>query len=556
MSEFSPFKHPYPINEQYSQRTAYFCMEYAIDQALKIYSGGLGYLAGSHMRSAYELKQNLIGIGILWKNGYYDQVRNQDQTMGVLFQERYYNFLQDTGIKFEISVHRSPVKVKVYYLAPDTFGCAPIFFLSTDFDENDYLSRSICHRLYDSNVATKAAQYILLGIGGARLLEILDWEPDNYHFNEAHALPAAYYLYHKLGSIDAVREKLVLTTHTPVPAGNESHNVDLLKGMSFFNDTPLDKVKEISIIENNNLNLTLNSLYFARIANGVSKLHGEVARKMWGNYRDIAPITHITNAQNAKYWADPQLNQALVEDHDAQLLVRKKEMKKRLFEIVADQTGKLYDPDVLTMVWARRFAAYKRADLLLKDMEKFNQLVNNQGRPIQIIWAGKPYPGDHMATEVFNNLVHLSKQYTNIAVLTGYELSLSKTLKQGADVWLNTPRVTREASGTSGMTAAMNGAVNLSTQDGWIPEFGKDGINSFLIPVVDLQLPQHEQDWNDLISLYDILENKVLPIYYDYPEQWLNITKNSMRDVVPYFDSNRMADQYYQLMYQSQLVEA
>ena len=173
---------------------AYFSMEFAVDQPLKIYSGGLGFLAGSHMRSAYTLKQDLVGIGILWKYGYYDQARNPDQTLNVAWTEKSYNFLQDTGIKFQIDIHSAPVWVKVWYLAPETFGTAPIFLLSTDIPENDYISQTITHRLYDANQATKVAQYILLGKGGAKLLDEMNLGRDIYHLNEAHGLPAAFYL--------------------------------------------------------------------------------------------------------------------------------------------------------------------------------------------------------------------------------------------------------------------------------------------------------------------------------------------------------------------------
>jgi starch phosphorylase len=203
---------------------------------------------------------------------------------------------------------------------------------------------------------------------------------------------------------------------------------------------------------------------------------------------------------------------------------------------------------VCTMVWARRLAAYKRADLLARDMERFEELVKSTEQPIQIIWAGKPYPSDEGATGVFNKLVALSRDYDNCAVLTGYELHLSKLLKNGSDIWLNTPRITREASGTSGMTAAMNGSVNLSTHDGWIPEFAVDNVNAFVIPPLDPSLPEHEQDDQDMNHLYEILEDKALPSYYD-KESWWKLVRKSMQDIIPYFNSDRMADEYYELMY-------
>jgi starch phosphorylase len=521
-----------------------------VHQPLKIYSGGLGFLSGSHMRSAYELKQNLIGIGILWKYGYYDQARNQDQTLQVQWNEKIYNFLEDTGIKFQITIHDHPVWVKALYLNPDTFNTAPIFFLSTDLPENDYISQTISHRLYDANVATKVAQFILLGVGGAKLIDELGFNPDVYHLNEAHAISSAFYLHQKYGNLEEVKKRMVFTTHTPEEAGNEKHDIFLCEKMSYFCGMPLDQVRSITGMHDDLFNHSLAALRFARVANGVSALHGEVSRKMWNHYEGIAPITSITNAQNYKYWADSHLYAAMDNNNDDAFEDRKKHLKRRAFDIVADQTGKLFDPAVFTMVWARRFAGYKRADLITRDTERFNALLNNKKYPIQIIWAGKPYPLDYPAISDFNNLIQLSKNYDNLAVCIGYELTLSKRLKQAADVWLNNPRVPREASGTSGMTAAMNGAVNFSTFDGWICEFAQHGQNSFIVPPVDYAaMHTHEQDEYDMNQLFEILEKQILPLYYDNHKAWRQVVKNGMKDVRYQFDSNRMADEYYQLLY-------
>ena len=547
---FTNFKVPFQVDSKYSKKSAYFSMEFAVHQPLKIYSGGLGFLSGSHMRSAYELKQNLIGIGILWKYGYYDQARNQDQTLQVQWNEKIYNFLEDTGIKFQITIHEHPVWVKALYLNPETFKTAPLFFLTTDIPENDYVSQTISHRLYDANVATKVAQFILLGVGGAKLIDELGFNPDVYHLNEAHAISAAFYLHKKFGNIEEVKKRLVFTTHTPEEAGNEKHDIHLCEKMSYFCGMPLDEVRHLTGIHDDQFNHSLAALRFARIANGVSALHGEVSRKMWGGYEGICSITSVTNAQNWKYWADKKMYTAMEENETAAFDDRKRYLKKRAFEIVADQTGKLFDPNVLTIVWARRFAGYKRAELLTRDLDRFNALLSNKNHPVQIIWAGKPYPVDYPAISDFNNLVHLSKNYKNVAVCVGYELALSKSLKQASDVWLNNPRVPREASGTSGMTAAMNGAVNFSTFDGWICEFANHGHNSFIVPSVDYSaMHVHEQDQYDLDQLYEILEKQILPLYYDNPSAWRKVVQNGMKDVRHQFDSNRMADEYYQLLY-------
>lgn len=548
---FENFTMPFSINPEYSKKVAYFSMEFAIDQALKIYSGGLGFLAGSHMRSAYNLKQDLVGIGILWKFGYYDQARNHDQTLQPTWTRKIYSFLEDTGIKFQIEIHSAPVWVKVYYLDPEIFHTAPMFFLSTDVPENDHVSKTICHRLYDANESTKLAQYILLGKGGAKLLDEIKLEREVYHLNEAHGLPAAFYLLEKFGGdLAKVKEKLVFTTHTPEEAGNEKHDIYLCHKMSYFSGLTIDQVRAIEGEEDDRFNHSLCALKMARIANGVSQLHGDVSRKMWYKYDGVCEIKAITNAQEFKYWADKPLYDAKDENDSMLFDFRKKHLKKRMFRIVADQTGNLFDPNVFTIVWARRFAGYKRADLLLHDKERFEKLLYHSKYPVQIIWAGKPYPMDYTAISTFNSLVEESKNHKNMAVLTGYELSLSRSLKQGSDLWLNNPRVPREASGTSGMTASMNGSVNLSTDDGWIPEFAKNGVNGFVVPQADYDnLSVYDQDNFDLENLYQALENEILPMYYDRPDEWRKIQQNAMEDVKKQFNSDRMADEYYTQIY-------
>ncbi|HKH63790.1 MAG TPA: alpha-glucan family phosphorylase [Flavitalea sp.] len=547
---FNNYNVPNNPDQRYSKKIAYFSMEFAVHQPLKIYSGGLGYLSGSHLRSAYELRQNLIGIGILWKYGYYDQARNQDQTLQVTWMEKIYSFLEDTGIKFQITIHDHPVWVKVWYLNPEIFKSAPLFLMSTDLPENDYVSQTITHRLYDANVATKVAQFILLGVGGAKLIDEIGFNPALYHLNEAHGVSAVFYLYKKFGNIGDVKKRLVFTTHTPEEAGNEKHDIHLCEKMSYFCGLGLDEVRKLTGIQDDKFNHSLVALRFAHLANGVSQLHGEVSRAMWEKTEGVCPIIAITNAQNWTYWADKQLYKASADGNDVWWDDRKKYLKKRSFDIVADQTGKIYDPNVFTIVWARRFAGYKRSELITRDMARFEKLLSDTKYPVQIIWAGKPYPMDYPAINEFNNLVHLSKKFKNISVLVGYELTLSKRLKQAADVWLNNPRVPREASGTSGMTAAMNGAVNFSTDDGWIPEFIDHGNNGFVVPKADYaNMNVQEQDQYDLNKLYEILLNEILPLYYDHYDTWRQIAKNGMRDVRLQFESARMASEYYDLLY-------
>jgi glycogen phosphorylase len=546
---------PYTFDERYSKPVAYFSMEFAVDQPLKSYSGGLGFLAGSHLRSAYELKQNFIGIGILWKKGYYDQERNQDQTLKVSFRDKDYFFLTDTKILFPITIHGSRVYVKAFLLKPEVFQSAPLFLLTTDIPENDYLAQTISHRLYDPNETTRIAQSILLGVGGAKLLDILERETEIYHMNEGHALPLCFYLLDKYKDINEVKKRVVFTTHTPEKAGNEEHSVPLLNSMSFFNGLTQKQVEDYVSPENGILNYTLTALRMAKRANGVSQLHGEVSRKMWNGFKNICEITAITNAQNRTYWQDPELFRALESNNDEALVSRKKDLKHKLFRLVANQTGKLFNENILTVVWARRFAGYKRANLMLSDFNRFLRIARNKKYPVQFIWAGKPYPEDFGAINIFNEIYWKTKDLPNCTVVTGYELWLSGHLKKGSDIWLNNPRLYHEASGTSGMTAAMNASINCSIPDGWVPEFSKHGHNSFIIQTAEDSLSVDERDKIEAQNLLDLLEHEVIPTYYDNPSKWIEITKNSMREVLPFFDAGRMAAEYYDKMYQFEYVE-
>jgi len=543
--------HNYDINPKYKKSVAYFSMEFAIAQSLKIYSGGLGFLAGSHMRSAYDLKQNVVGIGLLWSFGYYDQSRNEDRTLRPSFTRKSYYFLEELDVHVTVKVHNEEVRIKAFLLRPDMFGSAPIILLSTDTDENDYLSRTITHKLYDGNERTRVAQEIVLGVGGTRVLEALNHKVDIYHMNEGHALPLVYELYGKhYQTMEELREHVVFTTHTPEAAGNEEHNIHFLHEMGFFNGHSLEKIRELSGYEyDDHFSLTVGALRSSKIANAVSGIHGIVSNKMWAHIDGRCKIISITNAQNKKYWTDKTLIRALDEHEDYEVMARKKHLKKTLFDIVADQTGKMFDPEVLTIVWARRFAEYKRPDLLKYDLERFVKLITDKERPVQIIWAGKPYPFDQGAIDTFNELIRISHHYKNIAVITGYELRLSRMLKQGSDVWLNTPRITREASGTSGMTASMNGSIHFSINDGWHPEFARDGKNAFTIPSADPGLPIEVQDRQDYENMMDILNNKIRPLYYDKPAEWVKIMKNAMSEIEADFDSGRMAAEYYERMY-------
>ncbi|MFT6866552.1 MAG: starch phosphorylase [Cyclobacteriaceae bacterium] len=544
-SKYNKWYHPYEPASEFTKKIAYFSMEYGIHQALKIYSGGLGFLAGSHMRSAFELKQNMIGIGMLWKYGYYDQGRNMDQTLQTNFIEKQYNFLEDSGLEVNVGIwDNQNVKVRAMVLKPEIFGTVPMYLLTTDVEGNDHLSRTITDHLYDANELTRIAQSIVLGIGGAKIVEALGGS-DIYHLNEGHALPAFYYLKDR----GVTKDQMVFTTHTPEKAGNEEHDGNYLNRVGFFGRTLSGEELNKQMVEGGMLSYTVSALRMSKKSNAVSKLHAKVSKDMWKGVDGISDIIPITNAQNQKFWQDTAIQKAWEKKDGQAYKKRKTELKTALFDEVLNQTGKLFDPNVLTIVWARRFAGYKRADLLLYDLDRFEKLAENSKYPVQIIWAGKPYPRDFNAIGVFNHLVQYTKHKSNMAVLIGYEMELSRELKTGSDIWLNNPRITREASGTSGMSAAMNGSVNVSTNDGWIPEFVKDGENCFVLPEIDHNLPAEVQDKMDSDNLYKILEKKVLPTFYDKPEKWQEIVFNGIDDVVPQFTSRRMTKQYYADLY-------
>lgn len=543
------FSHPYTFDDRYSQPVAYFSMEFGIHQPLKTYAGGLGFLAGSYMRSAFDMRQNVVGVGIAWKYGYYDQVRKAGGGMDALFVEKVYGFLEETGIRFTIRVSGHDVWVTALYLPPSLFHTAPLFLLTTDIPENDYLAKTICHKLYDANPETTIAAAVLLGIGGARLFEYLNWKPDIYHLNESHGLPVAFYLYDQYKNVASVKAHLRFTNHTPEDGGNPKTDLRLLEKMGFFAGVPMAEIAGVAQIDGHILDHTRTALRLAGRANGVSRMHAVTLGKLFEGEKELCPLIAITNAQNYAYWSCKPMYAALHSADTKELQRLKREYKKQLFEIVADQTGQMFHEDKLTVVFAKRFTGYKRADLLLSDLQRFEKLVKDTERNIQVIWAGKPYPMDYLAISVFDKIMHITRSYRSCAILVGYEIGLSKILKAGADVWLNVPRVTHEASGTSGMAAAMNGALNVGTADGWYPEFVKDKSNGFILPSAEPSLPDHEQDAFDANNMYELIEKEIIPLYYDYPDRWTAIVQNSMRDIIPYFDSNRMVEEYYNKLY-------
>ena len=471
-------------------KVAYFSMEIAMDQSLSTYSGGLGFLAGSHMQSAGYLQLPIVGVTMLWSYGYYNQRINEEGNVDVAYIRKHYDFLQSVDASVTVDIFGEKVVVKAFRVDPSLFGTCPVYLLTTDVEENSEWARSISHKLYDGNEKIRIAQETVLGVGGVRLLQAIKYDFDCVHMNEGHALPAAFELLRQYnGDLDQVKRKVVFTTHTPVAAGNEVHWVDTLLEGGFFAGCSRERAVELG---GEHFSLTVAALRMSRIANAVSQLHGLVANKMWSWVEGRCPIRAITNAVNLHYWQDERIAKAqTLED----LLNAKIEMKKEVFSYIANTTGKRFDPNVLTITWARRFADYKRAWLIFMDMDRILKLLNAD--KVQLIFAGKFHPDDAMGREMFNNILHKSYNIKNVAVLAGYELELSAKLKRATDVWLNTPIRPLEASGTSGMSANMNGALHLSIYDGWTVEGTFPGINGYTVeyPGLDDDIPWEERHW-------------------------------------------------------------
>ena len=523
---------------------AYFSMEIALDQSLNTYSGGLGFLAGSHMLSAGYLQMPMVGVTMLWSYGYYDQRIDHSGNVEVAYIRKYYDFLTDLDVTVEVETFGEKVKVKAYKVEADLFGACPVYLLTTDIEGNSEWARRISHRLYDGDERIRIAQETVLGVAGIRVLQAVGYDFDVVHMNEGHALPAAFEMLRQYdGDLEKVKRKTVFTTHTPVAAGNEVHWVDTLLQGGFFVGASRERAVELG---GENFSLTVAALRMSRIANAVSQLHGLVANKMWEWVDGRCPIRAITNAVNLHYWQDKRISG---DDSSEKLLATKREMKKELFKYIANVAGKRFDPDVLTITWARRFADYKRAWLILMDKDRINKLLDEN--KIQIIFAGKFHPDDVMGKEMFNKLLNRSHTLKNVVVLPGYELQLSGMLKRGTDIWLNTPLRPFEASGTSGMSANANGALHLSIFDGWTVEGTFDGINGYTVEYegLDDEMPWEERHWKDHECIMDIIENRIIPTYYNNKEEWARMMRQAIRTANAYFNSDRMVVEYYNRLY-------
>ncbi|MEH2105067.1 alpha-glucan family phosphorylase [Nostoc sp.] len=606
---------------------AYFCAEFGIHESLPVYSGGLGILAGDHLKSSSDLGVPLVGVGLLYRQGYFRQRLNRqgwqedyyiDNPFGHMPLELIKNE-QGESVTIELQVRQRVVKVQIWRVQ---VGRVTLYLLDSDRPDNDPIDRWLTGHLYGGNLETRIAQEVVLGIGGVRALHALGIEPSVYHLNEGHAafctLEIARLEIERTGKsfydIEAkVRNSCVFTTHTPVPAGHDVFSPDLIDSFfaSYWPQLRLSREQFLALGARRlgdpwePFGMTVLALRMSRACNGVSELHGQVSRKMWTvlypqRSEDKVPIGYITNGVHAPTWTAPLLgdlyNEYLGEDWqnraadpkmwakvddipDEELWSRHLILKERLIAFtrykvkksrelrgenheLIQATERLLDPNVLTIGFARRFSPYKRGDLILRDAQRALKIFGNAQRPVQIIFAGKAHPADEEGKRIIQRLMewcHNSGIINRVAFIEDYDIYTGQKLVQGVDVWLNNPRRPLEASGTSGQKVCFNGGLNCSVLDGWWCEgyqAGPDGkgINGWAIGEDANTSDQELQDRIDSRSLYQLLEEEIVPLYYDQdaqgiPHRWVQMMKTSIKTNAPLFNTDRMIADYVSQVY-------
>jgi starch phosphorylase len=545
-----------------ASRVAYFCMEYGLDPAFTIYSGGLGILAGDHMKSAGDLRVPVTGIGLLWGEGYTRQVIGKGSGKGSKFtiEDQYpltaRDALRKIDARIEVTVKGKVVPLRAWKV--ERYTTADLYLLEPEREDDKWITQ----RLYGGDNDMRLAQEIVLGVGGVRLVQALDLDIDVFHFNEGHAAFAGLELLRqktyggkKLADrIKKLREHVVFTTHTPVPAGNELHDFESLHRMDAdcgFTD------KDLEQIGGKPFSMTVAGLRMSRIANGVAELHGETARAMWKGVAGAAKIISITNGVHVPTWQDARIRAALVPDkakkvQDAELWTAHQTMKAELIAEVTKRTGVKLAQDKLLIGFARRAATYKRADLILGDTKRLAKLFD---KGVQIVYSGKAHPRDLGGKEIVGRLVEASRKYPkHVVFLENYDMTLGALLTRGTDIWLNNPRRPLEASGTSGMKAAMNGVPNLSILDGWWPEGCEHGVTGWKIGDADPKDDAFDDkdaqriDKRDRELLYKAIETDVLKAF-SQRAKWIEIMRASIAMSQWRFSSDRMMQDYVAKIY-------
>jgi starch phosphorylase len=536
-------------------------MEYGLDPAFPIYAGGLGILAGDHMKSAGDLRVPITGIGLFWDEGYTRQVIGRAGAIKDEYPPTSRDALRRIDVKLDVTIRGKRVPLRAWQV--ERYLRSTLYLLEPERAADRWITR----RLYGGDEPDRLAQEIVLGVGGVRLLETLDERPDVYHFNEGHAVFAGLELLRQApfgGATLAermanLRGHVVFTTHTPVPAGNEEHGLAIMRELGA--DCGLSD-KELKSIGGDPFSMTVAGLRLARIANAVAELHGKTARKMWKRVKRAAPIISVTNGVHVPTWQDARIRAALVAEksrahQDAELWRAHEQMKRELVAEVKARTKVTLDPDKFIIGFARRAAAYKRADLILGSTVQLGKLFEHG---VQIVYSGKAHPRDTAGKELVGKLVAAAKQYKgHVVFLENYDMTLGALLTRGADVWLNNPRRPLEASGTSGMKAAMNGVPNVSILDGWWPEGCEHGVTGWKIGDPDPKDNAFDAaasggnaarsiDARDRKLLYEVLQREVLPAYANR-DAWIAIMRASIAMSQWRFSSDRMVEEYVAKVY-------
>ncbi|NJF25398.1 maltodextrin phosphorylase [Thermococcus sp. Bubb.Bath] len=579
----------------------YLCMEYGISKSLPIYSGGLGILAGDHVKTASDLGLPFIAIGLLYKHGYFRQEIDQDGRQVEIFPE--YK-PEEMPIKPVLDKEGKPLRIEVpigegivYARAFEVnVGRVKLYLLDTDVPENSSDDRTICDYLYNAEMDKRIKQEILLGIGGMMLLKALEIEPGVIHLNEGHPAFAnlqriTWYMGEGLTFTEAlsiVRGTTVFTTHTPVPAGHDRFPIrEVRKRLEKFLNGR-DELLELGR-EGDQLNMTLLAIRTSSYVNGVSKLHAEVSKKMWkdlwpGVPLNEIPIEGITNGVHIMTWVHNEIRKlfdryigkvwrehaniegiwyAVERIPDDELWEAHLEAKRQFIELLRkkaiernrrlgiDDPIPAIDEDALVIGFARRFATYKRATLLLSDLKRLKKILSNPERPVYIVFGGKAHPMDKAGKEFLKHVYEISKMPEfrgKIFVMENYDMGSARLMVAGVDVWLNNPRRPMEASGTSGMKAGLNGVLNVSIYDGWWVE-GYNGKNGWVIGEETTEPETEVDDPKDAESLYSLLEEEVVPTYYDNHSRWVYMMKESIKSIAPRFSTHRMVKEYMDRFY-------
>jgi starch phosphorylase len=599
---------------------AYFSAEFALHQSLPIYAGGLGVLAGDHCKEISDLGVPFVAIGFMYPQGYFHQSVSADGWQEERYRRINWEDAPIEAARtadgkpcvIAVPLGSRTVLVSVWHVR---LGHTKLYLLDTDLEENAPWDRELTARLYGGDRETRVQQEIILGIGGVRALRALGYDPSVWHLNEGHAgfvvLQRIHELLDKSFTFDAalaeVRKSTVFTTHTPVPAGHDAFPFSLVETHLAGCWGRLGEHREdfLALGRYDNgfgtmFNMTALALRSSSFVNAVSRLHGQVTREMWaplwpGAEPARVPVTSITNgvhlmtwlsADMAKlfdryldsHWRDrhdePAIWERVLAIPDEDLWKIRDALRRYLVTFIRERVrdrfitekvsasrvvagGTLLSPDVLTIGFARRFATYKRAELIFRDPERLARILNSAKQPMQIIFAGKAHPADDGGKRVLQNVYRRAIDPIfggRIAFVDDYDLHVAHRLVQGCDVWLNNPRKPLEASGTSGMKASMNGCVNLSIGDGWWAE-GYTGDNGFLIdPGIEHTDPE-AMDAADAEALYRLLENQIVPAYYErdergVPRRWMGMVKDAIRSVAPHFCTRRMVKEYVERMYE------